>query len=560
MKINLRNSIAIFWILIFIVGFGSCTRDTDIPIKEPVRYTDDDIKSYADVFKVFWNVMDENYNYFYEQKTWRDGMNWDNVYKEYYPKFAALKNFKQSSTVTGDDVQADADKAKEYFRDIIDPVMDRHFALFLNLPNKDGGLTQTILAGGRKNRSPISSYAFEDKMNYLDKLLTEESKFNINLNDFAGLSLSAIGGRLKSNPEIFYFGFSSFSLSLLDPGIFEALPPDSNNKLLLTLSEIENNPELNAIKDIKAREEVKTFTINIFKQWNAFPESDAYKNFMRYYYDTFKNTEVVSPEFKNTVSELLIRSQSLPAYNSDNTYQNILNNENSKYIGWFRQRMDQHNQAYNLTNLTAVTLFLTLSEIFPKFLNPLHKGDIKKVILDVRGNGGGLVRDFRFFVDRFITKNTIWGYQRTKQGTGRFNYTPWVPMQTQKHKFGIPSEIPIAVLTDKASVSMSEMSTLMLKSQGAVSVGDYTYGGTAGLGFSDDYNGGSRDKVTKYLEFYMPLMATKNAAGEVIEGIGVKPDIYVSPPSVTERAEMKNSPATHKDRTLMAALEYLTKK
>ena len=34
--------------------------------------------------------MDQRYNYFYEQKR-ADGMDWNAVYREYYPKFAALK-------------------------------------------------------------------------------------------------------------------------------------------------------------------------------------------------------------------------------------------------------------------------------------------------------------------------------------------------------------------------------------------------------------------------------------------------------------------------------------
>lgn len=38
--------------------------------------------------------MDERYNYFYEQRR-NDGLDWDAVYKEYYPKFAALKSYKK---------------------------------------------------------------------------------------------------------------------------------------------------------------------------------------------------------------------------------------------------------------------------------------------------------------------------------------------------------------------------------------------------------------------------------------------------------------------------------
>lgn len=58
----------------------------------------------------------------------------------------------------------------------------------------------------------------------------------------------------------------------------------------------------------------------------------------------------------------------------------------------------------------------------------------------------------------------------------------------------------------------------------------------------------------------MPIMATKDANGNVIEGIGIKPDIYVAPPSEEEVNEMKNSPKTHIDRTLSEAIKYLSSK
>ena len=177
--------------------------------------------------------------------------------------------------------------------------------------------------------------------------------------------------------------------------------------------------------------------------------------------------------------------------------------------------------------------------------------------------GGGAVIDFRYFVERFVTKNIVWGYQRTKEGNGQFNYTPWIPVQAKPHQFGMPANIPIAILTDKGSYSMSEMSTMMLKSQGSqvVSVGDFSAGATAGLiSNSDEFNGGSQDVIANVMQFYMPVMATKDMSGQVIEGIGVKPDILVEPPTDAEVKEMENSPSTFVDRVLNEAVKYLSSK
>ncbi|MDV3601186.1 peptidase S41, partial [Elizabethkingia anophelis] len=112
------------------------------------------------------------------------------------------------------------------------------------------------------------------------------------------------------------------------------------------------------------------------------------------------------------------------------------------------------------------------------------------------------------------------------------------------------------------SASMSEMSTMMIKSQGSqvISVGDYSAGATAGLGSPDDFNGGTRDQIAGYLTFYMPLMAAKDASGQVIEGVGVKPDIFVEPPTDAEVAAMQSSPNTFVDRVLNEAVKYLSGK
>ncbi|MDM1328815.1 S41 family peptidase, partial [Myroides odoratimimus] len=127
--------------------------------------------------------------------------------------------------------------------------------------------------------------------------------------------------------------------------------------------------------------------------------------------------------------------------------------------------------------------------------------------------------------------------------------------------FGIPANIPIAVLTDKGSASMSEITTLMLKSQGnhVVSVGDYSAGATAGLGAVDDFNGGTRDEIAGgKLKFYMPLLAMKDTEGVVVEGVGIKPNIQVSPLTDSEVAQM--SSPTFIDRVLNEAINYLNSK
>ncbi|OPB94942.1 peptidase S41 [Elizabethkingia meningoseptica] len=541
-------------LILSVTALNSCMKDDDVAITEPTRYTSSDVKSYGDLFKVFWTVMDQRYNYFYEQKR-KDGMDWNAIYREYYPKFLALKTFGKS-TDNDKDINDDRLKAIQYFTEIVDPIIDQHYNVKISMPASNNGVISTSTFWGGMTGKSNNVYAFPSKYGYMKDRLTGNVLLS---SDFL------LAGNLKSNPDIYYFSFAQFALTsnlkidLLD----KYLTPDTGNGLLLTTADIDASKELNAIKDPAFRSKVRDFTVNILNQWNSFPASAEVKAFNDQI-AAFKSTEVVSDAFLSATQKALTKSKTLVAYSSGATYAPVLTAESLPYIQWFVTRMGTHVQwGYRLPQFQAAAQkILDNAPFYKGFLNPLHKGDIKKLIIDLRGNGGGAVVDARFFTDRFITKNAIWGYQRVKEGNGQFNYTPWVPMQVNPHQFGIPSNIPIVILTDKGSASMSEMSTMMIKTQGAqvISVGDFSAGATAGLGSPDDFNGGTRDKIAGYLEFYMPLMATKNASGKVIEGVGIEPDIYVTPPTDAEVAAMQTSPKTFVDRVMNEAVKYLSGK
>lgn len=541
--------------------FNSCVQDYESSIKEPTRYTSNDIKSYADLFKVFWTVMDQRYNYFYEQKE-KSGMDWNAIYKEYYPKFAALKSY-NGIGVSDVDMQTDAEKASGYFTEIINPIIDRHFNVKIRLPISNSGVVNIYTFSGGMKEKKSNFYPFNARFEYMKGRLNDVESRTYTYSDG---SMTYFMGSLKSNPDIYYFSYSSFLLtrSLKIDLADKYLSPDPGNSLVLTPAAIESSAELNAIADINKRNEIKNFTINILNEWNSFPNSNEMKSFNSEI-GAFKSTEVLSDSFLNITQQLLTKSNNLVKYNSPATYSMVLNSENLPYIQWFIAKMNDHVKwGYRLDIFqNAANKILTSAPFYRKFLNPLHKGEIKKLIIDLRGNGGGAVVDARFFTERLITKSTTAFYQRTKEGNGQFNYTPWVPVQVKPHLLGIPKDIPIVILTDKGSYSMSEMSTLMLKSQGphAVSIGDYSAGATAGLGGPDEFNGGTQDVIAGgILEFYMPLMATKDLNEEVIEGIGVKPDIYVTPPSDAEVGQMKNNPQTFVDRVMGEAIKYLSGK
>lgn len=536
--------------------FTSCSND-DITITDPRRFTANDVKSYADLFEVFWKTMDQQYNYFYEQKQ-QGGLDWDEVYKTYYPKFEALKTYGRPGEDDGQ-INADFLAASGYFKEIINPIIDRHFNVKIQFPATNKNIIRTVtFYGGMLDENTPLTYPFEEKYGYM--------KNRVDNNAFKSKTsaLGLIAGNLTSDPEIYYLTFSqfavtnSFKITLAD----NYLNPSKGNALLLTKEILSESEELNAIKDVNMRNAIKEVTFNILDEYNAYAESAVFKTFMQEV-AKFNQTEIASKELNIAAKNALIAYNALPKYKTIAPYGPLYNAETEEYVGTFIGLMDNHvNFGYNFPQLTsAITQIISRSPFYEKFLNPLHRGDIKKIIIDLRDNGGGAVVDARFISDRFITKNTVFAYQRTREGNGRFNYTPWVEAKTNPHNFGIPANIPIAILTDKGSASMSEITTLMLKSQGnqVVSIGDYSAGATAGLGTIDDFNGGTRDEIAGgKLKFYMPLLAMKDATGLVVEGVGIKPNIAVAPLTDAELAQM-DSP-NFVDRVLNEAIKYLKSK
>ncbi|MCC9042766.1 S41 family peptidase [Myroides sp. M-43] len=557
---RVKNKIAIFSLSILSLSsltvLNSCSKD-DVIVKDPRRFTASDVNSYADLFDVFWKTMDQQYNYFYEQKE-QGGLDWDEVYKVYYPKFAALQTYGRPNEDDGQ-INEDYLTASTYFEEIIDPFIDRHFNVKIQFPATNKNIIRTItFYGGMLDKEVSNVYPFEEKYDYM------QDRVNKNAYKSMTSSLGIIAGNLNSNPDIYYLSFSQFAMAnnlkitLAD----QYLNPGKGNALVLTQDILTDNEELKKIQDVDMRNAIKEVTFEILKEYNSYSESKAYKAFMQEV-AKFNQTEIVSNELILSAQSALREYNSLPKYKTAGPYGALYNAATADYVGTFIGLMNNHvNYGYNFPQVTgAITQIFSRGAFYQEFLNPLHKGEIKKIVIDLRDNGGGAVVDARFISDRFITKDAVFAYQRTREGNGRFNYTPWIEAKTTPHNFGIPTNIPIAILTDKGSASMSEITTLMLKSQGnqVVSIGDYSAGATAGLGTSDDFNGGTRDEIAGgKLKFYMPLLAMKDANGVVVEGVGIKPDIYVTPPTDIELAQMATP--NFVDRVLNEAIKYLQSK
>jgi len=179
-------------------------------------------------------------------------------------------------------------------------------------------------------------------------------------------------------------------------------------------------------------------------------------------------------------------------------------------------------------------------------LQELQKNnDLKGLIFDLRGNGGGLLRESIDIVNYFVEKGT-----KVVETKGKYKNTSEVRKTLNSP---IAKDLPLTVLVDGGSASASEIVSGSLQDlDRAVIVGQKTYGkglvqGTYNISYNAmlkvtiakyytpsgrciqkiDY--GHRDAKGKAVKIADSLKTTfKTANGrEVIDGDGIKPDIEV---------------------------------
>ncbi|MBQ9587959.1 MAG: hypothetical protein IJR26_08895 [Bacteroidales bacterium] len=155
--------------------------------------------------------------------------------------------------------------------------------------------------------------------------------------------------------------------------------------------------------------------------------------------------------------------------------------------------------------------------------------DVEAIIIDVRGNGGGMLQDLRTFMGALAPSRLDLGYSRTKEGLGRLDYSAWTPFFIDPPANHLDGSKKIVLLTDVNSVSCSEITALMVQAiPNAVVIGERTYGATCPLidGGNDMlYSGvfGDLEKYGYYVYTSNFDLVDKNFYSH--EGVGVEPDI-----------------------------------
>lgn len=194
-----------------------------------------------------------------------------------------------------------------------------------------------------------------------------------------------------------------------------------------------------------------------------------------------------------------------------------------------------------------------VKEVVDNYINlAQNHANLKGVIVDVRNNGGGYNNDQNYVMGPLIDDKFLIGYFRSKTGTGRYDFGPWTPYSLYPYsKERLAPKCPVVVLADVRSISNAEITAQIAKQMpNGIVVGERTYGATGSLVDDVDlyYNGSfgstSGDHYVKTTTWMY-----KTANDEIVEGIGITPDI-----SCPFDAESLKSGI---DNQLNAAIDYI---
>lgn len=164
---------------------------------------------------------------------------------------------------------------------------------------------------------------------------------------------------------------------------------------------------------------------------------------------------------------------------------------------------------------------------YPSFTSGVGEGNLnqvisrlaicKGIILDVRGNGGGMLSNVDVIASRFFTEKTLVGYIMYKTGKGHNAFSKPFPRYIEPSS-RLKYSKPVAVLTNRGCFSATnDFVNAMTYAPNAVIIGDRT-GGGSGLPFSSELPNGW------LLRFSASPML--NAEKKHIE-FGIEPDIKI---------------------------------
>lgn len=472
--------------------------------------------SYEEQFKALWTALNCNYGIWdYEAE---HGLDWDEVYETYLPKFQELD---KKEEVTDDEFS-------QLYSEIINPLHDGH--LWVQVRNLKTGRYINYMPGYTRNYH-------RDEFQHSDKFKPDISAYKsqsgiFHMTEYLDINTSPVA-------------FVQSSLETFAQAVANKMDEFEHKS---TLSDSEQFIYDYCSRFREEYDNMQGLSNNaLIQQYNSicdkYAELGNYLNTKLIKADSKLADQAISLEygfFESGIVYLHLSDFHLLPYLNDN------------YFAYFADANNAGSQAMQKA----------VKDVWNKWFDKIQLLDnnqrLKGVIIDVRSNGGGFVNDYQYVLGALLPSGGYTSHQlRTKNGTGRYDFSPLMnfTLPTYKENHTVVSA-PIVVMTNCSSVSMSETTAWGAKTlDNGYVIGTRTWGGLCALStdpksFSDTYASAFGVANETAIYAYIPKYIAVLPGLGIQEGVGVIPDVEVA-----FDEDLFNS--TGRDSQLERAIEFI---
>ena len=466
--------------------------------------------SFEGQFIAFWNAMNENYCIWdYEEQF---GMDWDEVYNTYLPKFRALDDSTRNVPVSDAELKA-------LYSQFLDSLHDGHSAFqILNL--QTGNRIVVNPNDDRNQRERPQVYADEDNITTLDAYRTSavDSRYRVLSYDETG-SRAIVLQIIDTTANRLIAAATAYQQAIDAAGG----PDQFNDTIYSAATRIKENAQI--LLDYLAQPTVVKSQLPSLVNL----------------YNDFANRYGIAAQ-QIGVNMTMIDAQ-MPSDDLKFIYFALFEG-NIAYLrfGGFALSAFLPDEALSADTTTMYYAYqLAVRRVWHQWFDAIQtlsaKGQLGGVIIDVRNNGGGATDDYQYVLGAMLPSGGWHSHTlRVKNGVGRLDFAPLTPfvVKTYSGPHAVISQQPIVLLANSHSVSMSENTTWGVKSQpNGHFIGTRTYGGLSALGpnpedYSNTYSGAFGVKNVTPFYGYVPkfvcLYPDANGNLSPVEGHGFDPD------------------------------------
>lgn len=466
---------------------AGCRKESDSLVSyafnENIAFAQAD-SSFAAKFDILWKGLNANYAMWDFEK--ENGLDWDAVYEEFYPRFAALDKEKFVS-----------DKAfRALIEELVSPLHDGHLAVFMK--NHHTG-TRVVAQPGRLRieKDKVRGPENEAQESFIPSLKYYQDKGEI-------LEYREV----SSNP---YLSVLKSVTESVNETLSKVTDPDTQAALKALQEELKSSKEY--FDNEQASEAVNLYNEAVIRyEYLKIPGFESIES-------ALVNNPVIMKYalFKGNIAYISLKAFNLTPYLDE-------------------QSRDETFPTYTERTKAQILEVIATWKAWFDAIQAHHKaGDLGGVIIDMRSNEGGFATDFRYMVGALVPSGGLhYANARFKRGPGRYDYSPVMPqpMETMKAEHAVVDK-PIVVLCNCTTVSMGEHTTWGVKSlpNGTV-IGTRTWGGLSALNSNEDYSDSYAgtigvENVTPVFA-YVPIEVVMTQDGKILEGYGIEPDIELA--------------------------------